>query len=380
MVDLKSAMDDPGILGVLVHWEMRTTGAMLTPEELSEAAENHGVSLDIAPISPESVFRRIVRALTTIRSPLISKVVQETDGVVVYAVVDTSLEGDEKVGQKVGLIVNRVAWAKIACEGVPRFVFEVEDELAQIVSDRYEFGSKFLDNNDVRRILSAKMKDWGAIRVFGRLQFLGRSRIGEALSLKAALAEVGTQCWLMPQLNIEDTHASIGHYSREQYDRELARYKEELARWNAGERAPRPTTLEQRLRQFEQLKEEIQALAEVVTVDTSDVLDELAGLRRAVAALLNPEPDAEEPPVEGTAEPADPEIAPAEPEIAPAEPAAPPAVKGKPAPPARPKAPKNALEDLTIEQLRVQARNAKISPMPRSRKALIRALRSGVGS
>lgn len=354
--DLQKSMSDAKLLGVLVTWDLHTSGTLLTRSALGEAAEEHDVPLEIEDPRPEGVFRKIISSVRTIRKPLISRLIREDDGVLVWALVDTSLEGDERVGDEVGRMVNRVAFRRVLVDGQPLFTFEVEDDVSQAVADKFDYHLNYLSNDDVRTAIAATLRQWGAIRIHARMHFLGRSQVEHAQRLQRVLQQVGTRFWLIPIPDLMDSTASIAHHAHERYTQELKDLRIEVDRWSAGDRAPRTATLRARLKAYGKLKEEIDSMTTAMQMEADDLLDELAGISRGVTKLLDPpKPKAE------AAEPA--------PDQEGGEKAA------DPKPPSRPTAPRsNALENLTVPELKRWARGLKIKPLPSTKQKLIDAI------
>lgn len=366
--DLQSAMANAKLLGVLVTWDLHTSGTLLTRSALRDAAEEHDVPLEIDEPRPEGVFRKIVSSVRTIHKPLISRIIHEDDGVIVWAIVDTSLEGDERVGDEVGRMVNRVAFRRVSVDGQPLFTFEVDDEVATAVTDRFDYQLNYLGNDDVRLAIGNTLRQWGSIRLHGRMFFLGRSKVEQVQHMQAALQQVGTRFWLIPIPDLMDSTSSIAHHAHERFSQELKDLRVEVDRWLAGERAPRTATLKARLKVFEKLGEEIGTMTEAMQMDADDLLDEIAGLRKGVKRLLSPKASK---PAEDDPSPADTEEKQDEEETT--EEDRPPASSG---PPSRPQPPKSrALGELSLAELRVQARNLDIDPVPNSKKKLIAAIR-----
>jgi hypothetical protein len=355
--DLLKAMQGADLLGVLISWELRTSGALLTRKALAEAAEKHGVKLDIKDPSREGVFRKIVGAVRTYKKALISRIVHEDDGVVVWAIVDTSLDGTEKVGDVAGQVVNRVAWRRVELDGQPQFTFAVPGELADAVADKLEFLTTYLTNDDVRVLLSATLRQWGSIRLHGRLHFLGRSHVEAAQRLQAVLQEAGTRAWLLPQPDLSDTAKAIGDHGAEQLAKDLADFRMELTRWTEQERVPKPKTLRARLTAYEQLRTEAKELGATMRYQVDDLLDGLAGLERAVHRLLKPEQQIETAASREATE--DQEAG---------------AANGA-TPPARPVPPGVTLDDMDRAALRALAKELGVKPMPRAVAALRKAIR-----
>jgi hypothetical protein len=357
--DLQKSMADSTLLGVLVTWDLHTSGTLLTRAALREAAEEHDVPLEIEEPRPEGAFRRIISSVRTIRKPLISRLIKEDDGVLVWAIVDTSLEGDERVGDEVGKMVNRVAWRRVEVRGQPLFTFEIEDEVAKAVADRFDFQLTYLGNDDVRTALSATLRTWGAIRIHARMHFLGRSQVENAQRMQHVLQQVGTRFWLIPIPDLLDTTSSIAHHAHERFAQELKDLRTEVDRWVAGERAPRPTTLKARLKAYKKLRGEIDTITEEMNLEADDLLDELAGLTAGVTKLLDP-PTKEDPPTAAAEGDCD-------------RPQAPPGTP--PSPPARPaRPPDNTLDSMSVAELRVRGREMEISPLPSTKQALIDAI------
>lgn len=358
--DLQKSMADATLLGVLVTWDLHTSGTLLTRAALRDAAEEHGVPLEIEDPRPEGVFRRIISSVRTIRKPLISRLIKEDDGVLVWAIVDTSLEGDERVGDEVGKMVNRVAWRRVEVKGQPLFTFEIDDEVASAVADRFDYQLNYLGNDDVRNALAATLRAWGAIRIHARMHFLGRNQVENAQRMQRALQQVGTRFWLIPIPDLMDTTSSIAHHAHERFSQELKEMRTEVDRWVTGERVPRPTTLKARLKAYKKLRDEIDTITEEMNLEADDLLDELAGLSAGVSKLLDP--PAKEPQTETDA----------------AEP--PPKPATHPRRPSRPSRPEeDVLGSMSVAELRVRAREMEISPLPTTKQALIDAINEADG-
>lgn len=389
--DLQKSMADAKLLGALVTWDLHTSGNLLTRSALRDAAEEHGVPLEIEDPRPEGVFRKIISSVRTIRKPLISRLIREDDGVLVWAIVDTSLEGDEVVGDEVGKMVNRAAFRRVNVKGQPPFIFQVEDEVATAVSDKLDYQLNYLGNDDVRNALSATLRLWGAIRIHSRMYFLGRSQVENAQRMQRALQQVGTRFWLIPIPDLMDTTDTIAHHAHERFAQELKEMRTEVDRWVAGERSPRPTTLKARLKAFDKLRAEIDTITEEMNLEADDLLDELAGLTAGVSKLLSPNPKLAPDPglePEPEEEPEDDEEEDGEEydelddeeyddEEEDKEEGDEPEAAANPSPPSRPSVPpSNALENLTVAELRVMARNMKIKPIQGSKKKIVAAIRA----
>ncbi|MCP4573326.1 MAG: hypothetical protein GY838_13305 [bacterium] len=362
--DLQKSMADAKLLGVLVTWDLHTSGALLTRAALREAADEHGVPLEIEDPRPEGVFRKIISSVRTIRKPLISRLIKEDDGVLVWAIVDTSLEGDERVGDEVGKMVNRVAWRRVELKGKPPFIFEIDDEVASAVSDRFDYQLNYLGNDDVRNALGATLRAWGAIRIHARMHFLGRSQVENAQRMQRALQQVGTRFWLIPIPDLMDSTSSIAHHAHERFAQELKELRTEVDRWVAGERAPRPTTLKARLKAYDKLRGEIDHITKEMRLESDDLLDELAGLAAGVNKLLDPPARKEKPAAVADHDAPEDEAAP-EPETDPAPPRRP----SRPSPPAD-----DSISRMSVPELKVRARELEISPLPTTKQALVDAI------
>ncbi|KKN87396.1 hypothetical protein LCGC14_0258510 [marine sediment metagenome] len=363
--DLQKAMADAKLLGALVTWDLHTSGTLLTRSALRDAAEEHGVPLEIEDPRPEGVFKKIMSGVRTIQKPLISRIVREDDGVIVWAIVDTSLEGDEKIGDEVGKMVNRAAFRKVSVAGQPLFTFQLEDDVALACTDKFEYQMNYLGNDDVRTALGATLRLWGAIRIHARMHFIGRSQVENAQRMQLALQQVGTRFWLIPIPDLMDSTASIAHHAHERFAQELKDLRKEVDLWVGGERAPRTTTLKARLKSYEQLRGEIDIITQEMHLEADDLLDELAGLTAGVAKLLDP-PKPKTDAVEEEAPKQEDEEAATEP-----------APAADPTPPSRPAGPPSkALGALTVPELRVMARNLKIVPLPGTKKRLVAAIRA----
>jgi hypothetical protein len=373
--ELQNALRNAKHVGDLVMWR---AGGNVKPDALRAALDDNGLTEIEAPtISPETAWSAAIRDAAN-SNGLEAKLIRNDPGTIAYAFVDLDLNGDVRVGDKTGRVVNRLAWLKAIPESMadqvdptyPVLLDSEDDTVAETVRARWEHRARNLSARAIREVIVGSLMSWGAVRMQrSGMYFLPASRAEVVRQLRSAMSAVGTTIFLMPLPDVEDSKAALGEAAREQVSSKIADLRKEAQRWRDNSRNPRAGTLEDRLESYRALKDELTDVVDILAIESEDLAGEIDALVSDCQVMLgiDSEPDEEPEPGNGNGQSAEPVEADIEAEVdeeAPEPPARRPAAPGRPSP----------FAGMKVEELRREARRLGIRTTGLKKDGLIAAL------
>lgn len=272
------------LLGDVFAWGT-SEGVRCTPEELARFARDAGLDPRHLPLTVdrEAAARRAV-AEATQAAGVTAKTTIANPGAVVWAVVDSSVDQGAQIGDKVGVLANRILFRKL--EGDLRV--EHDSPLAADVLSRFTAHVGAVGWRTIRDAVVHYLADWSAVRLWGTgaQYFVPLAHSTELRSLRAFLRAVGAEAGCIPIPDCDDARDAVGTAVRRQMAEEIDRLRDEVAKWRTGDGSPRQSTIEGRVKSYQQLREEIAGFSAALALGMKDLERDLTDLIRDASTLL----------------------------------------------------------------------------------------------
>lgn len=285
--NISRALKNAPLLGAIMTWDLRAQD--VTRDDIRTALMG---LVDVPDVWPEGAFRRAMRKVGS--QNLTAQIVKNDEGALVYAIAKPVVEDDVRVGDSAGEVVNRVLWRRCPQGDQEQYVFEVHDDLAEMITSRYDFLTKHVTTDEVREIVKRVLLSWGAIKIHGRMYYVKASHFDEVTALKKALAEIDSLLYMIPVPDVDESKEFVGHAAKHQVILDVQKLQAEIEKWKDGSRVPRPATLQQRLERYEDLKANAEMLADVLSLQIDDITQAVNEMAGQVADLLGIEPEEED--------------------------------------------------------------------------------------
>jgi hypothetical protein len=348
----------PGeLLGSIFFWTLGVGTPGVKRTEVYAALDDAGLDDRHLPDEEDraKAAKRAVKRAAKDRGARV-EVLDRHPGVIVWGAIEPSADGATQIGETVGHLRNKVAFAR----DTGQLLFDVPDELALQAAGLYEEWTAYLNGEDVRRAVKGYLHGFGAVPMtgIGGSYFVRPEYRDEAEAVCALVSTLGSSYAYTIDVHGGSHNAKgVGVAVTRDVLGQIDAAKAEIARWVDGDRNARDTTLEGRIEKYQDIKARVGQLAGVLEIETADLnaeLDKLAAACRELLAPPAPEPDQ-----------------------VPDDPASSPST---PTPPARPAGPDNGdpvlatLARKNIATLRKMAREAGISPRGMNKAALVEAI------
>lgn len=296
----EAAAKQTGLLGSLFWWDLGNN--RIEHATLKEHAYNAGLPEELlpAPVKAVNAFRRAWRAAARrIEADILLRQVAETPEQIVVAVVReqpdvTNLDLRYEV-------LARVSFDK----KTERVVILERTPVTESVETFFDHYSA-ITTEDIRAMVLAFVKKAGlSIRHAGGVYFIPPALSDTLRALTEVLKATGPNTvWALPVANLGDAGATLASLAHETLDAEIGAVEQELAAFDARDMETRDSTLERRLKKFEELRGRTNlmagalsfradALLEKLTFLEGDVKNKLLGVQVPTGACANgaTEPD-----------------------------------------------------------------------------------------
>lgn len=282
-----AALQGVKLLGALVMWECH--GVLRAKRsDFNSAAKAAG--LDRMVVQTPSVMGALAKALSQVAtsSPggrrLILREERNDNAVRLWYVVDvTTVPPGAPIGSQVGMVINRVGFAKVTEE----LKFDLNDEFAKAVEAQYQRIQEYVTGEDLRGVVERQVREWRGVRVFGRLQYVGADALDKVDALQKLIKDSGAECGVIPVPDTTSSREAISMSAMRQTQQQIERLRKEMAAWKGdAKKAPRDSTLEKRIEEYVALRRETEDLADVIHLNAADLHTELEALEKEARAMM----------------------------------------------------------------------------------------------
>lgn len=293
----EAAAQKSGLLGTLFWWDLgnnRIEHAKLT--EHASAARLDSALLPPA-IKPTTAFKRAWRAAARrISGDLLLREIADTPHQIVVAVVR---EHPDVLNLDLRYeVLARASFTKKTNAITILEKHEILDGLPQL----FEHFSA-VTTEDVRAMVLSFVRGSGlSIRHSGGVYFIPPALSDTLRALGEVLRVIGQNTvWSLPIADLGDASETLGALARETLDAEIGAVEAELAAFDARDVETRDSTLERRLKKFEELRGRTNLMAGALSFRADTLLEKLIALEAEVKRRLLGAP-----PIEPPAGPSDP--------------------------------------------------------------------------
>lgn len=275
-----------GLLGTLFWWDLGNN--RIEHRALIERADHAGLDKALLPsaVKPATAFKRAWRAAARRSSDdLLLREIAETPDQLVVAVVR---EHPDVLNLDLRYeVLARAAFNKKTESIALLEKHEILDGLGALF-DHYSA----ITTEDIRAMVLGFVRSSGlSIRHAGGVYFIPPVLSDTLRALTEVLREIGSNTtWALPVANLGDAAATLGSLARDTLDAEIGAVEAELAAFDASDVATRDSTLQRRLKKFDELRGRTNLMAGALSFRADALLEKLVALESDVKHRLLGEP------------------------------------------------------------------------------------------
>jgi hypothetical protein len=288
---IEQAFAKAELLGDIFAWSVRIPKPGVTPDEVQAAAKAAGLAEDYVPNvpGPETAARRAVTEVARGHKADFSVVLNQP-GALVWAVVETQVEQDSRIGDQVGTLANRVLYDRNTCT----LHVEHETQLTADLLAAWQRHRDYLTRQDVRDMTVAVLRDCEAVRLWGTgaQYFVPARHASISRALRDVLCQLGeSEAGVIPVPRVDEAQAAIGVAAKRSLHEEIGKLRDEMGRWVDGSRKPRASTLETRVAEYAALRQRAEDVQLVLATTTHDITGAIDELHDACMKMMGVEPE-----------------------------------------------------------------------------------------
>ena len=278
----EAAAQRAGLLGTLFWWDLGNN--RVEHAKLVEHADNAGLDRSLLPaaIKPATAFKRAWRAASRrIGDDILLREIADTPDQIVVAVVR-----EHQDVLNLDLRYEVLARAVFMKKTEAISVLEKHDVLDGI-GELFEHYSA-VTTEDIRAMILAFVRKSGlSIRHAGGVYFIPPTLSTTLRALSDVLRVIGQNTvWSLPIANLGDASETLGALARETLDAEISAVEAELAAFDARDVDTRDSTLERRLKKFDELRGRTSLMAGALSFRADALLEKLIALENDVKRRL----------------------------------------------------------------------------------------------
>lgn len=278
----EAAAKKSGLLGTLFWWDLGNN--RIAHQELVRHASDAGLDAALLPpaVKPVTAFKRAWHAAARRNSDeLLLREVADTPDQLVVAVVRE--DADEA---NLDLKYDVLARATFSKKTESISVLENHAVLDALPALFDHFSAVTTD--DVRAMVLAFVKKSGlSIRHAGGVYFIPPQLSATLDALCAVLRAIGPNTlWTLPVADLGEASDTLGALARETLDAEVSAVEAELAAFDASDVKTRDSTLERRLKKFEELRVRANLMAGALSFRADSLNEKIGELEAEVKRRL----------------------------------------------------------------------------------------------
>jgi hypothetical protein len=278
----EAAAKNAGLLGTLFWWDLGNN--RVAHAEFARRASDAGLDPALLPaaVKASTAFKRAWRAAARrVSDELLLREIADTVDQIVVAVV----REDPDV---LNLDLRYQVLARAAFSKKTETLTLLENHaILDALPTLFDHFSA-LTTEDIRAMVLAFVRKSGlSIRHAGGVYFIPPELSPTLAALCDVLRAVGTNTvWTLPIADLGDASATLGALAKETLDEEVATVEAELAAFNASDVKTRDSTLERRLKRFEEIRGRANLMAGALSFRADSLLDNIAKLEEEVRRRL----------------------------------------------------------------------------------------------
>lgn len=278
----EAAAKQAGLLGTLFWWDLGNN--RIDHKQFVERANDAGLdnALLPAPVKAATAFKRAWRAAARrTGDDLLLREIAETPDQLVVAVV-------REQPDVLNLDLRYQVLARAAFNKKTESIALLErNEILEGLDALFEHYSA-ITTEDVRAMVLGFVRRSGlSIRSAGGVYFIPPTLSNTLRALIDVMKAIGSNTtWTLPIANLGDAAATLGSLARETLDAEIAAVEAELAAFDASDVATRDSTLQRRLKKFDELRGRTNLMAGALSFRADALLEKLIALEGDVKRRL----------------------------------------------------------------------------------------------
>ncbi|MCC7073585.1 MAG: hypothetical protein IT383_19910 [Deltaproteobacteria bacterium] len=278
----EAAAKQAGLLGTLFWWDLGAN--RIDHDALVERARAAGLDAALLPaaVKPSTAFKRAWHtAARRISDDLLVREIAETPDQIVVAVVR---EHPDVANLDLRYqVLARAAFAKRAATVSLLEPHPVLDPLPALFAHY-----SAITTEDIRAMVLAFVRRSGvSIRHAGGVYFIPPALSGTLRALTDVLGEVGANTvWVLPVANLGNAAVTLGALARDTLDAEITAVEAELAAFDARDVDTRDSTLQRRLKRFDELRARTNLMAGALSFRADALHEKLVALEGDVKRRL----------------------------------------------------------------------------------------------
>lgn len=278
----EAAAKQAGLLGTLFWWDLGSN--RVEHRVLVERADEAGLDRTLLPsaVKPATAFRRAWRAAARRMSDdLLLREIAETPEQLVVAVVR---EHPDVLNLDLRYeVLGRATFNKKTDSIALLEKHDILDGLS-VLFEHYSA----VTTEDVRAMVLGFVRRSGlSIRHAGGVYFIPPALSDTLRALSEVLRTVGSNTtWALPVANLGDAAATLGALARETLDAEIGAVEQELAAFDASDVDTRDSTLQRRLRKFDEIRHRTNLMAGALSFRADSLHEKLIVLEGEVKRRL----------------------------------------------------------------------------------------------
>lgn len=278
----EAAAQKTGLLGTLFWWDLGNN--RVDHKVLVRHAQQAGLDDSLLPpaVKPSTAFKRALRAAARrIGEELLLREIADTPDQIVVAVVREDPD-----------ILN----LDLRYQVLARATFSKKTETIAVLENHAILDAlpalfdhfSAITTEDVRNMVLAFVKKSGlSIRHAGGVYFIPPSLSPTLDALCAVLRAVGSNIvWTLPIADLGEASVTLGALAKETLDAEVAAVEAELAAFDARDVQTRDSTLERRLKKFDEIRGRANLMAGALAFRSDALHEKLASLEAEVRRRL----------------------------------------------------------------------------------------------
>jgi hypothetical protein len=187
------------------------------------------------------------------------------------------------------VITNKVTYSQVTTITLNRnsgcVCQDIYHVFAQNLVDQYHALVGAVCTEDVRKMVESTCKEHDAVPV-GTAFFVPAASAELMRSMQAFVNQLGeSELWLLPVFDSVESRESIAKACKSDLQEQINDIRAEVAAFSVEE--TRPSTLERRLRKFDELRSKASLYASLVSSVHDDLLGDISALETTVSNMLN---------------------------------------------------------------------------------------------
>lgn len=236
---------------------------------------------DLLPegLKPDNAWQYACRRATGMEDHLLRQI-SKTKGEITWGLVKEEKDENNNLlryQQVSRLTLNRTTGNPTYSDPYNVYVRKVDAKFNELVGS--------VTTDDIRKMVMDICKDKNGVPV-GTAWFVPAAHADLMRAMRALVEQLGeSEMWLLPIYDSEEARESIGKATRADLQDQINEIKAEIEEFSAEQ--TRPSTLQRRLRKFEELRNTAKLYASMVSMVHTDLESQIGKLEKTVVEMLN---------------------------------------------------------------------------------------------